>query len=842
MTTIKSLPSIPTDIDAATRAFLNGVKDWFNIREGFSGDPMDRFVSGNDLIALTGIEIDSLSQQGALSYDSFKDAMPSEVLDVPTGLIITKAQWSIRLSWIDPAGTNLNGIRIIVSETNDLNAYIFTMLVAPGTQGYTYYPTDLSKDYYFWIRAEGFTSGAYSPWVPDNILGGQLVLGYETIDETIQSILGALQGMDPPLYDAGTTYKAGQHVLYNTKVWRCYNDNAGTGITGIAPDSASGPSYWVRDGILVQGEVDGVDMVGIDGSLVVDGTIMSNAIQTGAITVEHIGDSTQILNRYIGYNLIENGDFEADYSGQTQPTGWTVTYGGTPATNCLVWEATGPHVTPWDPTGNVFDVENLEGGYQCLNGNMMIPVVASGTYCLSAWVKGSNSCCYLGLQCYDSAQAYLGYSWVAMNGYAAGSTWEQKYGAFVPNQLFAGTRYVRVISYPQYLAAGYTLISRIQLTEGSVPIRWDNKSPYSDNTKLMLEADSAIVNGKTMIVGGYLSTDFIAANTIAASKLVVTDINALSLANAPAAAGADVTATQVNAGVTITATDGIVVNGGNLKFMGSNSDPGDIHFASSNTTIKLAVDAANQLSIYPMNNGVGRLLIGSDGNIWTSAPQRFIGVHIYTTENVGLYVEDGSIIEVETTGITMYSESGGYYHYIKDSEAYNAFYSTESTVALGRDVDLWKEVWAVDGTINTSDESAKTEVRDGVLGLQFIRELRPISFKWANGGIRRHYGLSAQDVESVIAAQGLSDTDFAGFCRTRVVDVEYVDRKGKTRQKMMLPDEAALEPDKYEILRERNTYGLRNHEFTGPIIKAIQEFYQEFQDFRDRVELIMPPE
>ena len=43
----------------------------------------------------------------------------------------------------------------------------------------------------------------------------------------------------------------------------------------------------------------------------------------------------------------------------------------------------------------------------------------------------------------------------------------------------------------------------------------------------------------------------------------------------------------------------------------------------------------------------------------------------------------------------------------------------------------------------------KTEIVDSNLGREFIKNLRPIKFKWTNGK-RFHYGLSAQEVKDAL--------------------------------------------------------------------------------------------
>jgi len=97
------------------------------------------------------------------------------------------------------------------------------------------------------------------------------------------------------------------------------------------------------------------------------------------------------------------------------------------------------------------------------------------------------------------------------------------------------------------------------------------------------------------------------------------------------------------------------------------------------------------------------------------------------------------------------------------------------------------------GTVqNRSDLRDKNEVRDTVLGLNFINELRPVDYKWdmredyrteitselselthdgTHTRSRFHHGLIAQEVQDVIQASGV---DFGGFQDHNIVGGEDV--------------------------------------------------------------------
>lgn len=75
----------------------------------------------------------------------------------------------------------------------------------------------------------------------------------------------------------------------------------------------------------------------------------------------------------------------------------------------------------------------------------------------------------------------------------------------------------------------------------------------------------------------------------------------------------------------------------------------------------------------------------------------------------------------------------------------------DNTYTLGSGSLRWKEVWAVDGTINTSDLRLKSHVRPLAYGLSEILRLEPVSYEWKGSPASgRRIGLIAQDVELVV--------------------------------------------------------------------------------------------
>ena len=72
--------------------------------------------------------------------------------------------------------------------------------------------------------------------------------------------------------------------------------------------------------------------------------------------------------------------------------------------------------------------------------------------------------------------------------------------------------------------------------------------------------------------------------------------------------------------------------------------------------------------------------------------------------------------------------------------------------SLGTSTFRWKDVWAVDGTINTSDIRLKKDVQPISYGLGEVMKLRPVSFLWKQEGFdrQRRLGFIAQELVPVL--------------------------------------------------------------------------------------------
>lgn len=117
------------------------------------------------------------------------------------------------------------------------------------------------------------------------------------------------------------------------------------------------------------------------------------------------------------------------------------------------------------------------------------------------------------------------------------------------------------------------------------------------------------------------------------------------------------------------------------------------------------------------------------------------------------------------------------------SKAEGAVYPTSSNVySLGRNNALWSQVFAAQGTINTSDRRKKTDIHpisDAVL--HAWAEVEPKSFKMVDAvkekgdKARTHFGYVAQDVEDAFTKHGIDPYQFGILCKmeTPAKEAEY---------------------------------------------------------------------
>lgn len=199
------------------------------------------------------------------------------------------------------------------------------------------------------------------------------------------------------------------------------------------------------------------------------------------------------------------------------------------------------------------------------------------------------------------------------------------------------------------------------------------------------------------------------------------------------------------------------------------------------STTSLA-SSGKRLSIVSSSGWAG-INMGTDANnrtwfLWHGTSKYLtIGTRESGTSYNAIYIKGGQVGMYTTTPHSALTVAG------------NITPNVDNSTDIGEASYRWDDVYATNGTIQTSDAREKTEIKTADLGLDFLMRIRPVSFK-RRGGSRTHYGMIAQQIESILGGK-----DFAGLI--------------------------------YDEKSDR--YGLRYDEFVAILIKSVQELTTRVQ-------------
>lgn len=159
-----------------------------------------------------------------------------------------------------------------------------------------------------------------------------------------------------------------------------------------------------------------------------------------------------------------------------------------------------------------------------------------------------------------------------------------------------------------------------------------------------------------------------------------------------------------------------------------------------------------------------------------------------------------------------------------------AFYpSHNDTFDIGLTDKKWKDIYATNGVIQTSDRNEKNSIvelsqkKSEVL----IYGLKPKTYMMNSGNSgRTHWGMISQDIEDLLEELGWTSLDFAGFIKSPKMTEEEIDEKtGKIIKKS-------------EVIEGEYNYSLRYDEFIAPIIKVVQAQHEEIEAMEQRISLL----
>jgi len=133
-----------------------------------------------------------------------------------------------------------------------------------------------------------------------------------------------------------------------------------------------------------------------------------------------------------------------------------------------------------------------------------------------------------------------------------------------------------------------------------------------------------------------------------------------------------------------------------------------------------------------------------------------------------VYSENGQMFKIQPT-------EGNYTLTIGVTDGAWAFCPwKDASHKLGTANHRWDQLYARQSTIATSDRNQKKDIIPlSDKYLDFFALLQPVTYRFIDGTSGRiHVGFISQDVETAMAQAGLSDLDFAGFCRDKALDAE----------------------------------------------------------------------
>ncbi len=142
---------------------------------------------------------------------------------------------------------------------------------------------------------------------------------------------------------------------------------------------------------------------------------------------------------------------------------------------------------------------------------------------------------------------------------------------------------------------------------------------------------------------------------------------------------------------------------------------------------------------------------------------------------------------------------------------------TDTDLNLGYPNGKWKNIYATNGTIQTSDRNEKNNIKElpKEKAQALIYGLKPSTYQMNAGTSgRTHWGMISQDIEELFEKVGMTSLDFAGFIKSPKIEKKKNGETGKF--------------EKQEIEGEYN-YSLRYDEFIAPIIKVIQSQHEELE-------------
>lgn len=226
--------------------------------------------------------------------------------------------------------------------------------------------------------------------------------------------------------------------------------------------------------------------------------------------------------------------------------------------------------------------------------------------------------------------------------------------------------------------------------------------------------------------------------------------------------------------VDVTDVASLIVSSSGRTGMGTTSPSAKLHINSAAAEDALRVQTNGTTRLYVTDNGgvsigtttagpAGGLYVAGNLGVGVSAPTNkfevsgnslFTGnvVSTGTLTATGNISTSGNLDASGTVGfgsVETFSD-GGSFTIASNSDIVT---TSDGTNSLGSSSKRWADVWAVDGTINTSDAKLKENVRDLDYGLKDVLKMHAVKFNWKGSTDKTKIdklGIIAQEMQKIV--------------------------------------------------------------------------------------------
>ena len=241
------------------------------------------------------------------------------------------------------------------------------------------------------------------------------------------------------------------------------------------------------------------------------------------------------------------------------------------------------------------------------------------------------------------------------------------------------------------------------------------------------------------------------------------------------------------------------------------SDQGNFGLWATNANewvIRMATNKDIYMGVWASNNG----------NVYCRSYFNVKHINGYDTAS-GLTISDNITVRgISNVNLSCNCIDGSNNHVLVFANtAFRPTNADKSKITLGNSSIPFKQLFASTSTISTSDRNMKKDVHKLTdVHKEFFMKLIPVSYLFKDGESgRTHIGFISQDVEVAMKECGMTDLDFAGFCK----DVKmkgYYELKNGEKNEVLTED---LDKDG----NLQYIYSLRYEEFIGIIAYVLQD-------------------